>query len=209
MEKNGVEIDTRFLDKLAKKIQKQLAKLEEQIHSQANGQFNINSPKQLQDVLYNKLDIPTKGIKKTPQGELSTAASELEKIDHPIAKLLLEYRELEKMRSTYVEALPKQVDNKNRVHTSYNQAVTATGRLSSSDPNLQNIPARTEFGRQVRNAFVAPHKHVLLAADYSQVELRVLAHLCGDPALTKVYRERRGVQRNLLRFIKFTQALMS
>lgn len=193
MERLGVEIDTRFLDKLAKKIQKKLGNLEELIHDHAKDQFNINSPKQLSEILFNKLDIPTKGIKKTPQGELSTAASELEKIDHPIAKLLLEYRELEKLRSTYVEAIPELADKQSRVHTSYNQAVTATGRLSSSDPNLQNIPARSEFGRQIRNAFVAPNDHVLLAADYSQVELRVLAHLCGDPSLTKVYRDGKDI----------------
>jgi DNA polymerase I len=155
------------------------------------GEFNINSPKQLNDVLFGKLGLPVQGLKKTSHG-YSTDAATLEKLrldtEHPIVRIILEYRELAKLKSTYVDALPELVNpHTGRLHTSYNQTGTSTGRLSSSNPNLQNIPIRTEIGREVRRAFVAPEGRVLLSVDYSQIELRVLAHISQEQTLLDAF----------------------
>ena len=190
MEKNGVKIDRDYLEKFNNKIKRDIEKLAARIYKLCGYEFNIASPKQLKEVLFTKLDIPTEGLKKTKTG-ISTAASELEKMRglHPVIDLISEYRELTKLQSTYIEALPKLINPKTgRVHTSFNQTVTATGRLSSSDPNLQNIPIRTNLGRQIRKAFVAESGRVLLSADYSQIELRVAAHLSGDKNMIETFK---------------------
>jgi DNA polymerase-1 len=182
MERNGVKIDTKFLNKIKKQALTRKNKIEKEIIELAGVDFNINSPKQLKTVLFEKLKIPTAGIGKTKTG-ISTAAGELEKLrgKHPIIDLILEQRELAKLISTYIEALPELVDPKTgRVHTSYNQTITATGRLSSSEPNLQNIPIRTDLGNEIRKAFIAEPGYKLIAADYSQIELRVVASLAND-----------------------------
>ncbi|MEK9181196.1 MAG: DNA polymerase, partial [Patescibacteria group bacterium] len=170
MEKNGILLDSRVLARLSKKVERDLGELETKIHKMGQGEFNINSPQQLKEVLFVKLRISTADIKKTKTG-LSTAASELEKMRdaHPIIPLIVEYRELSKLKNTYLDALPALVDeNTGRIHTSYNQTIAATGRLSSTDPNLQNIPIRTELGNKIREAFVAGSGKQLLSLDYSQ-----------------------------------------
>lgn len=188
MELYGVLIDVKKLEKQGKALNKRIGELEENIFELAGEEFNINSPKQLQTILYEKLDLPI--IKKTPKGQPSTAEPVLQELayDYPLPKYILEYRSLTKLNSTYVEALPRQIhDDTNRVHTSYNQAVTATGRLSSTSPNLQNIPVRTEEGRKIRQAFIAEKGKKIIAADYSQIELRIMAHLSGDDTLCKAF----------------------
>ncbi len=188
METNGVALDTSRLREMSWSMGEKLAKLEGEIYSCAGHRFNINSTQQLGAVLYDELGLPR--TKKTKSG-YSTGASVLEGLKgaHPVIELLLEYRQLTKLKSTYVDALPALVDpDTGRVHTSFNQTGTTTGRLSSSDPNLQNIPVRTEEGRQVRKAFIAEKEsHLLLAADYSQIDLRVLAHLSQDPILLAAF----------------------
>lgn len=181
MEKKGIEVDVPALNAFSKKLSKNIFSLEKRIQEIAGEEVNVNSPSQLARVLFETLHLPTKQIKKTKTG-YSTAAPELEKLmeEHEIVPLISEYRELAKLQSTYVEALPKLVASDGRVHTTYNQAITATGRLSSSDPNLQNIPIRTELGREIRKAFVASKNHVLVSADYSQIELRLIAILAND-----------------------------
>jgi DNA polymerase I len=189
METAGIALDTSLLATLSAKHGKRLALLEKNIWKHAGHEFNIKSPKQLKEVLFVDLEISTHGVGKTKTG-LSTAASQLEKLRdaHPIIPLIMEYRELAKLTSTYLDALPLLVDEKDaRVHTSYNQTVAATGRLSSSDPNLQNIPVRTELGNEIRKAFVAPSGYVLLAADYSQIELRIAAHLSQDERMIAAF----------------------
>lgn len=188
MELTGVLIDVERLTEQGKSLTKRISKLEKEIYKQAGTEFNINSPKQLQTVLYEELDLPI--IKKTPKGQPSTAEPVLQELayDYELPELILEYRSLTKLNSTYVEALPKQIqDETNCVHTSYNQAVTATGRLSSTSPNLQNIPVRTEEGRKIRHAFVAEPGNKIVAADYSQIELRIMAHLSGDKSLCDAF----------------------
>jgi DNA polymerase-1 len=190
MEMKGVALDVPFLQNMSGLLQKRLATLEKEIQDQVGYPFNVNSTQQLSDALFVKLGLPTKGVKKTASGHYSTAADVLEKLkdQHPIIGLILEQRELSKLKSTYVDALPQLVNpHTGRVHTSYNQTGTVTGRISSSDPNLQNIPIRTEVGRQVRRAFVAEEGSVLLAADYSQVELRIMAHISQDPTLLEAF----------------------
>ena len=176
MELTGIELDKPFLNKFGGAVSKQILKLEKEICNLAGESFNINSPAQLSNILFQKLRLADGGIKKGKTG-VSTAAAELEKLrgQHPIIDLLLEYRELTKLKTTYIDALPTLVATDGRIHTSFNQTIAQTGRLSSTNPNLQNIPVRTEVGREIRRAFVAPKGRVLISADYSQIELRVAA----------------------------------
>ena len=188
MERNGVLLDVIMLAKQSKQLTQRLKELELEIYEIAGEEFNIGSPKQLQVILFEKLELPI--ISKTPKGQPSTAESVLQELanDYPLPKLILEYRSLSKLKSTYTDKLPQQVEpTTGRVHTSYHQAVAATGRLSSSDPNLQNIPVRTEEGRRIRQAFVAPSGYKMVAADYSQIELRIMAHLSGDKGLLDAF----------------------
>jgi DNA polymerase-1 len=188
MELAGIKIDDDFFGEMRTKLKKELDLIQEDVYKLAGGDFNMNSTQQLRTILFEKLELPV--IKKTKTGP-STDASVLEELaalGHEVPKLMMEYRELEKLRSTYVEALPALVNSHTgRIHTSFNQAVAATGRLSSSDPNLQNIPIRTELGRQIRKGFVAAPGHHFLAIDYSQIELRVLAHFSGDDAFVTAF----------------------
>ena len=165
-------------------------------HDVAGQPFNLGSPKQLQEILFEKQNLPV--IRKTPKGQPSTAEDVLQELaeDYELPRLILDYRGLSKLKSTYTDRLPEQIDSRTgRVHTSYHQAVAATGRLSSSDPNLQNIPIRTAEGRRIRQAFVAPDGHRLLAADYSQIELRIMAHLSGDESLLQAFADDQDIHR--------------
>jgi DNA polymerase-1 len=187
MENLGIRIDTDLLHGLSKELESEIAALEKQIHESAGESFNVGSPKQLGVILFEKLGLPAG--KKTKTG-YSTGEDVLEGLDHPIAKLVLQWRELSKLKSTYVDALPAMVNEKDgRVHTSFNQALTTTGRLSSTSPNLQNIPIRTQRGQLVRKAFIANPRMKLLSVDYSQIELRILAHISEDPNLCKAFAE--------------------
>ncbi len=190
MELAGVKIDTKFLGTLGKSMAGEIKKLEKQIHSYAKGEFNIKSTGQLAEVLFTKLKLSSEGLKKT-KTSISTAADELEKLQgkHPIIDAILEYRELTKLLSTYVETLPELVQKQTgRVHTDYNQTVAATGRLSSNDPNLQNIPIRTELGREIRKAFIAEKGFTLVSVDYSQIELRVVASLAKEQKMIDAFK---------------------
>ncbi|WP_168461509.1 DNA polymerase I [Acinetobacter sp. A1] len=194
MEENGIQLDLQFLDQLGVDFAQTMQDLENQIVELAGENFNVSSPKQVGEILFDKLGL--KGGKKTATGQYSTSESVLEKIEHPISGLILDYRGLSKLKSTYTDGLLKQANkDTHRVHTSYHQALTATGRLSSTDPNLQNIPIRTEIGRQIRKAFVAPKGRVLLAADYSQIELRLMAHFSQDDALLDAFNHGQDVHR--------------
>lgn len=189
MEINGIKIDREFLGGLSKDFNRRIKKLEEKIYKIAGVAFNISSPTQLKEILFKKLGVSVKNIKKGKTG-LSTAASELEKLRgaHPIIEFIFEHRELAKLISTYVNALPKLINKKTgRVHTSFNQTITATGRLSSSNPNLQNIPIRTELGKSIRKAFVAEKGYKLISADYSQIELRIIASLAKDDKMISAF----------------------
>jgi DNA polymerase-1 len=179
---------------LGQRMGDDLAKLEDEIYKHASGKFNINSGDQLSDVLFSRLGLPTAGLEKTKTGRYSLTAGVLERLQtqnpHPIIDLILRYRQLTKLKSTYVDALPELVNPETgRVHTSYSQLGAATGRLASLDPNLQNIPTRTDEGREIRRGFVAAPGCVFIAADYSQIELRVLAHITQDPNLTRAFME--------------------
>jgi DNA polymerase-1 len=188
MERNGVALDTELLKQMSQRLAKQLAKLEENIYDNVGHQFNINSPQQLSNVLFEELKLPT--ARKT-KGGYSTSAAILEELRgvHPAVGFILDYRQLSKIKSTYIDALPNLINPKTgRVHTSFNQTRTATGRLSSSEPNLQNIPVRGEMGKEVRQAFIAPKGSYLLSADYSQIDLRALAHLSQDQSLLAAFR---------------------
>lgn len=194
MERRGVLIDRAMLRKQSSELGKRALELQEAAHREAGAPFNVDSPKQLQHILYDTMQIPV--LRKTPTGQPSTAEDVLEELAeaHVLPRLILEYRSIAKLRSTYTEKLPEQVNaHTGRVHTSYHQAVAQTGRLSSTDPNLQNIPIRTPEGRRIRQAFVAPSGHVLLAADYSQIELRIMAHLSGDAGLQAAFAADRDV----------------
>jgi DNA polymerase-1 len=187
MEMAGIALDKKFLSELAVELRQRMNALEKQIHESGGKKFNLNSTQQLSDVLFKdlKLEPPDRG-KKTASGHYSTAAGVLELMSgqHPLVDLILEYRELSKLMSTYVEALPTQVHEQDgRVHTSFSQTNAVTGRLSSTDPNLQNIPIRTDLGRRVRRGFVADPGNVLISLDYSQIELRIVAHMAGDQAM--------------------------
>ncbi len=214
MEAHGIKIDRPYLKELEGKLQAKLKKIESAVRQAAGEDFNVASPGQLQQILFEKLDLPIIGIKKNKNG-YSTDADSLAKLKdkHPIIALVLEYREIAKLLNTYVETLPVLMDSNDRVHTSYSQIGAATGRLSSNNPNLQNIPIRTELGNQVRQAFIADKGKVLLGTDYSQAELRVLAHLSEDPQLIEAFHnaadfhaavaERLGVDRRAAKAINF------
>jgi DNA polymerase-1 len=194
IERTGVKIDSQMLAEQSVEIAARLTELEKEAYEIAGEEFNLSSTKQLQAILYDKLGLPI--LKKTPKGAPSTAEEVLQELahDYPLPKLIIEHRGLAKLKSTYTEKLPKLVNPETgRVHTSYHQAVTATGRLSSSDPNLQNIPIRNEAGRRIRQAFIADAGHVILAADYSQIELRIMAHLSQDAGLLKAFAEGKDV----------------
>ena len=183
MEMHGVLLDAAYLNKMAGELRERLAQLAGEIYDYVGYEFNLNSTQQLSDALFGTLGLPAKGLKKTKSGHYSTAASVLESMRgaHPVIDLLLEYRQLTKLLSTYIEALPRMINPETgRIHTSFDQTGAETGRISSNNPNLQNIPVRSELGRRIRKAFIAPPQHYLLAVDYSQVELRILAHISGD-----------------------------
>jgi len=190
MEDNGCLLDKKFLADMSRSMAKKILSLEKRIHRVAGIEFNIKSTQQLKEVLFEKLEISALGLKRTKTG-LSTAADELDKLkdQHPVVPLIQEYRELTKLASTYIDALPELINKKTgRLHTSYNQTVTATGRLSSSDPNLQNIPIRTDLGREIRKAFIASPGYLLLGLDYSQIELRLAASMSGDKKMIAAFK---------------------
>lgn len=194
MERRGVLIDRQMLQKQSEQLAERAGELEIAAHRVAGGEFNLDSPKQLQAILFERMGIPV--LRKTPKGQPSTAEDVLEELaeNHELPRLILDYRSIAKLRSTYTEKLPNQINPATgRVHTSYHQAVAQTGRLSSTDPNLQNIPIRTPEGRRIRQAFVAPPGYRLVAADYSQIELRIMAHLSGDRGLCEAFEQDRDV----------------
>ncbi|MEI6335651.1 MAG: DNA polymerase I [Methylococcaceae bacterium] len=196
IESNGVLIDTAMLSQQSLELASHIVALEQLAHDLAGHTFNLGSPKQIQNILYDEQKIPV--IKKTPKGQPSTEESVLQELalEYPLPKLILDYRSLSKLKSTYTDKLPQQVDDKTgRIHTSYHQAVAATGRLSSSNPNLQNIPIRSEEGRKIRQAFIAPQGYKIVAADYSQIELRIMAHLSADTGLLKAFSAGEDVHR--------------
>ncbi|MCG9575210.1 DNA polymerase I [Vibrio tubiashii] len=194
IERTGVLIDDMKLSAQSQEIAQRLDELEQKAFEIAEQEFNMNSPKQLQAILFEKMGLPV--IKKTPSGTPSTNEEVLQELalDYPLPKLILEYRGLAKLKSTYTDKLPKMINPETgRVHTSYHQAVTATGRLSSTDPNLQNIPIRNDEGRRIRQAFIAPHGYKIMAVDYSQIELRIMAHLSGDKALLDAFQQGKDI----------------
>ena len=194
MERCGVLVDRELLAKQSAELEARMRELQQRAHAEAGVEFNVDSPKQLQEILFGKLGIPV--ARKTPTGQPSTAEDVLEELAaaYPLPRLILEYRSVAKLKSTYTDKLPLQIDAATgRIHTSYQQAVAATGRLSSTDPNLQNIPIRTPEGRRIRQAFIAAPGHSLIAADYSQIELRIMAHLSADPNLLRAFAEDRDV----------------
>ena len=187
MEQTGALIDPDLLHEQSAEIATRLQELEVQAHEMAGQAFNLSSPKQLQEILFVKLELPV--LKKTPKGQPSTAEPILQELalDYELPRLIMEHRSLSKLKSTYTDKLPEMIQKTGRIHTSYHQAVTATGRLSSTDPNLQNIPIRTAEGRRIRQAFIAPEGYKLIAADYSQIELRIMSHLSQDPGLLDAF----------------------
>ncbi|TCK03485.1 DNA polymerase I [Marinobacterium mangrovicola] len=196
IERNGALVDATLLAKQSKEIEKRLAELELEAHELAGGPFNLSSTKQLQEILFEKQGLPVK--KKTPKGAPSTAEEVLQELalDYPLPKVIIEHRGLSKLKSTYTDKLPLMINKASgRIHTSYHQANTATGRLSSSDPNLQNIPVRTTEGRRIRQAFIAPEGYKIVAADYSQIELRIMAHLSGDKGLLDAFAQGEDIHR--------------
>ncbi|WP_126452157.1 DNA polymerase I [Sulfuriflexus mobilis] len=198
IERNGVLVDAKMLGKQSELLATRLMEIEAAAYNEAGEEFNLSSPKQIQTILFEKQGLPV--LKKTPKGQPSTAENVLQELaedyDFALPKLILEHRGLSKLKSTYTDKLPLMINAKTgRVHTSYHQAVAATGRLSSSDPNLQNIPVRSEEGRRIRQAFIAPKGHKIVAADYSQIELRIMAHLSGDQGLLTAFAEGEDVHR--------------
>lgn len=194
MEETGVLVDREMLKTQSGELAETMASLESQAHELAGGPFNLGSPKQLQEILFGQLGLPV--VRKTPKGQPSTAEDVLQELadEYDLPRVILEYRSVSKLKSTYTDKLPLQIaEDTGRIHTSYHQAVAATGRLSSTDPNLQNIPIRTAAGRRIRQAFIAPEGTTLLAADYSQIELRIMAHLSGDPGLVGAFADDRDV----------------
>ena len=198
MEREGVLIDKTELANQSHELGNQLLQLEQQAYHIAGQPFNLNSPKQLQEILFDKMGIPTKGLKKTASGSISTNEAVLEALapDYPLPKIILQNRSLAKLKSTYTDKLPEMIHpSTGRIHTTYAQAVAITGRLASNNPNLQNIPIRTAEGRRVRRAFIAPQGSVILSADYSQIELRIMAHLSGDQTLLDAFKNGEDVHR--------------
>ena len=196
MERNGVLIDGELLRVQSGQIATRLIQLEAEAYMLAGGEFNLGSPKQIGQIFFEKLQLPV--VKKTPSGAPSTDEEVLQKLaeDYPLPKILLEHRGLSKLKSTYTDKLPRMVNAKTgRVHTNYAQAVAVTGRLSSNEPNLQNIPVRTAEGRRIREAFIAPPGAKIVSADYSQIELRIMAHISGDPSLMRSFAEGEDVHR--------------
>ncbi len=196
IERNGCHIDAGMLRKQSNELAKRMAELEAKAYEVAGEKFNLSSPKQLGEILYNKLGIPV--IKKTPKGAPSTAEAVLEELalEYPLPQVIMDYRGMAKLKSTYTDKLPEMINPRTgRVHTSYHQAVAATGRLSSTDPNLQNIPVRSEEGRKIRQAFCAPAGRKIVAADYSQIELRIMAHLSGDKGLLDAFEKGLDIHR--------------
>ncbi len=196
IERNGVLVDDKLLAVQSKQLSERAQEVEKQAYELAEQEFNLSSPKQIQEILFVKQGLPV--VRKTPKGQPSTAEDVLQElaVNYPLPKLLLEHRMLSKLKSTYTDKLPTLINSKtNRIHTSYHQAVASTGRLSSSDPNLQNIPIRTEEGRRVRQAFIAPAGYKMLAADYSQIELRIMAHLSQDERLCEAFAQGEDIHR--------------
>ena len=194
MEEAGVLVDRDLLDAQSGELANKMAELEKEAHELAGAPFNLGSPKQLQQILFEQQELPV--IRKTPKGQPSTAEDVLIELaeDYELPRVIIDYRGLSKLKSTYTDKLPLQISSSTgRIHTSYHQAVAATGRLSSTDPNLQNIPIRTPEGRRIRQAFIAPPGHVLLAADYSQIELRIMAHLSSDEGLTRAFADDKDI----------------
>ena len=196
MERNGVLIDPERLLGQSSELGTKMDELEKSAYRAAEQAFNLNSPKQLAEILFDKLGLPM--IKKTPSGAPSTSEEVLEKLslDYPLPKIILDYRGMSKLKSTYTDKLPRMINAETgRVHTNYAQAVAVTGRLASSDPNLQNIPVKTEEGRRIREAFIAPAGSYIVSADYSQIELRIMAHLSEDSSLLKAFHDGQDVHR--------------
>jgi len=195
IEKNGIKLDVKHLAKISRQVGQDLVVLEKKIYELVGQKFNVNSPQQLSEILFNRLKISVKGLKKTPGKVISTAAGELAKLkgQHPAIDSVLKYRELAKLKNTYLDALPKLVAADGRLHTSFDQLGTLTGRLSSKNPNLQNIPVKTELGQEIRRAFVAEKGNKILSADYSQIELRVVAVLAKDENMLKAFKDGRDI----------------
>jgi DNA polymerase-1 len=196
IERNGVMVDKAMLAKQSKQLAKRIEELEQLAYEEAGEKFNLGSPKQIQAIFFEKLQLPV--IRKTPKGQPSTAEDVLQELalEYELPRLILEHRGISKLKSTYTDKLPLQINPQTgRVHTSYQQAVAATGRLSSTDPNLQNIPIRSDAGRRIRKAFVAPKGYKLLAADYSQIELRIMAHLSADDSLLQAFAAGKDIHR--------------
>ena len=205
MSKHGILIDQKYFEKLSKEYHEKLDKLTEKIYKMAGTSFNINSPKQLGEVLFVKMGIktPGKSMKKNASGAPSTKVSVLEELeeDNPIITEIMSYRELQKLVSTYVDVIPKMVQEDGRLHSNFIQNGTTTGRFASLDPNLQNLPIKTELGRRIRSGFVAGKGHKLCAFDYSQIELRVAAMLSGDKKMTEIFRERKDIHAGVASFV--------
>ncbi|HSS45905.1 MAG TPA: DNA polymerase I [Burkholderiales bacterium] len=196
MERNGVLLDVELLDEQSRELGSRMLELENHVHQAAGQPFNLNSPKQIQEILFERQKLPV--VKKTPGGQPSTDEDVLQELalNYPLPKLILDYRGLAKLKSTYTDKLPRMVNPQTgRVHTNYAQAVAVTGRLASNDPNLQNIPVRTQEGRRIREAFIAPPGHRIVSADYSQIELRIMAHISGDKSLLRAFAEGQDIHR--------------
>jgi len=197
IEQHGFLLDAKYFAKFNREVTKEIKLLEKEIHLHAGQTFNIASTQQLADILFGQLKLPTDNITKT-KTSLSTAASELDKIKHahPIVPLILQYRLLTKLKNTYIDTLPQLTKSDHRIHASFNQTITATGRLSSSNPNLQNIPVKSEIGRRIRKGFIAPPEYQIIAADYSQIELRIMAHIAGEPNMIQSFQNGEDIHRS-------------